>query len=179
MPLHRFATPLGIFLLLVVLLGVGLTLNPRRVPSPLVNKPVPEFELSTVLDPGLSFSQEDLRGRVSLLNVWATWCVPCRDEHPVLVGIARRGESVIYGLNYKDDRDKATAWLQTLGNPYEKSGFDPAGRAGIDLGVYGVPETFIVDADGTIVYKHIGPIDEKIWREQLRPLVKQAAEKQG
>lgn len=175
----RFATPLGIFILLVVLLGVGLTLNPRRVPSPLVDKPLPAFELSTVLDPGERLSEKDLLGRVSLLNVWATWCVPCRDEHPVLVGIARRGEAVIYGLNYKDDREEARDWLKTLGDPYVKSGFDPNGRVGIDLGVYGVPETFIIDARGTIVYKHIGPIDQKIWREQLHPLVKQAAETSG
>lgn len=177
--MHRFATPLGIFLLLVVLLGVGLTLNPRRVPSPLVGTPVPAFELTTVRDPDQRFTQDELRGRVSLLNVWATWCVPCRDEHPVLVGIARRGEAVIYGLNYKDDRNEARSWLDALGNPYEKSGFDPDGRAGIDLGVYGVPETFIVDADGTIVYKHIGPIDDKIWRQQLHPMVKQARGEQG
>lgn len=177
--MHRFTTPLGIFLLLVLLLGVGLTLNPRRVPSPLINKPVPAFELATVQDPEQRISQEDLRGRVSLLNVWATWCVPCRDEHPVLVGIARRGESVIYGLNYKDDREKAVAWLKTLGDPYEKSGFDPTGRVGIDLGVYGVPETFVIDAEGTIVYKHIGPIDEKIWRQQLYPIVKRTVEKSG
>lgn len=177
--MHRFATPLGIFLLLVVLLGVGLTLNPRRVPSPLVGTPVPAFDLTTVRDPDRRLTQDDLRGRVSLLNVWATWCVPCRDEHPVLVGIARRGEAVIYGLNYKDDRNEARSWLDALGNPYEKSGFDPDGRAGIDLGVYGVPETFIVDADGIIVYKHIGPIDDKIWRQQLHPMVKRARGEQG
>jgi len=173
----RFAVPLGIFLLLVVLLGVGLTLNPRLVPSPLVDKPLPAFELSTVMDPQMRFSNEDLHGRVSLLNVWATWCIPCRDEHPVLVGIARRGEAVIYGLNYKDNREEARNWLRSLGDPYEKSGFDPTGRAGIDLGVYGVPETFIVDTDGTVVYKHIGPIDETVWREQLQPRVKRASEK--
>lgn len=175
----RYAVPLGIFLLLVLLLGVGLTLNPRLVPSPLVDKPLPSFELTTVMDPELRFSNEDLRGRVSLLNVWATWCIPCRDEHPVLVGIATRGEAVIYGLNYKDSREKARNWLRSLGDPYQKSGFDPTGRAGIDLGVYGVPETFIVDAEGTVVYKHIGPIDEKIWREQLQPRVKQATETSG
>lgn len=175
----RFALPLGIFLLLVVLLGIGLTLNPRRVPSPLVDKPVPPFELDTVLNPERRFSQEQLRGRVTLLNVWATWCVPCREEHPVLVGIAQRGEAVIYGLNYKDKRDEARAWLESLGNPYVESGYDPTGRAGIDLGVYGVPETFIIDSEGTIVYKHIGPFDEKIWREQLQPLVKKAAEKRS
>jgi cytochrome c biogenesis protein CcmG/thiol:disulfide interchange protein DsbE len=162
--------------LLVVLLGVGLTLNPRLVPSPLVDKTLPAFELSTVTDPAARFTQEDLRGRVTLLNVWATWCVPCRDEHPVLVGLARRGEAVIYGLNYKDSREEAVSWLRDLGDPYEMSGFDPSGRAGIDLGVYGVPETFIVDAGGTVVYKHIGPIDENIWRNQLQPRVRQASE---
>ncbi|MDH3315107.1 MAG: DsbE family thiol:disulfide interchange protein [Gammaproteobacteria bacterium] len=175
--MRRFATPLGIFILLVVLLGVGLTLDPRRVPSPLIGKPIPAFELSTVRDPEQRFSQDDLSGRVSLLNVWATWCIPCREEHPVLVGIARRGEAVLYGLNYKDDLNEARAWLDKLGDPYEMSGFDRDGRAGIDLGVYGVPETFIIDAEGKILYKHIGPINDKIWREDLYPLVQQAEEK--
>ena len=114
-----------------------------------------------------------------MLNVWATWCVPCRQEHPVLVGIEQRGEAVIFGLNYKDERDKAVAWLNQLGDPYRLSGFDLDGRAGIDLGVYGVPETFVVDAQGDIVHKHIGPIDEKTWKDELLPLIRRIESKRG
>lgn len=170
--LHRYATPLGIFLLLAALLGVGLTLNPREVPSPLIGKPVPEFRTPGLKDPDRELSSDMLRGRATLLNVWATWCIPCRQEHPVLVGIASRGEAVLYGLNYKDDRKLAIDWLNELGDPYQVSGFDPGGQAGIELGVYGVPETFIIDAEGRIVYKQIGPIDEKTWKTTLLPKVR-------
>jgi cytochrome c biogenesis protein CcmG/thiol:disulfide interchange protein DsbE len=174
--LHRYATPLGIFLLLAVLLGIGLTLNPREVPSPLIGKPVPAFRTPGLKDPGKQLSNETFRGRVTLLNVWATWCIPCRQEHPVLVGIANRGEAVLFGLNYKDDRKLAIDWLNGLGDPYAMSGFDPQGRAGIELGVYGVPETFIIDADGRIIYKQIGPMDEKTWKSTLLPRVKRLQE---
>lgn len=170
--MHRYATPLGIFLLLLVLLGIGLTLNPRTVPSPLIDKPLPAFELVGLQNPDRRFNHETLRGEVALLNVWATWCVPCRQEHPVLVGIAERGEAVIYGINYKDDRRQALAWLDELGDPYRMNGYDPTGRAGIDLGVYGLPETFIIDASGKIIYKHIGPISESTWKQNLLPKVK-------
>lgn len=170
--MHRYATPLGIFLLLLVLLGIGLTLNPRTVPSPLIDKPIPAFELIGLKDPGQRLSHETLRGQVSLLNVWATWCVPCRQEHPVLVGIAARGEATIYGINYKDDRRQALAWLRELGDPYRMNGYDATGRAGIELGVYGLPETFIIDSTGKIIYKHIGPISESTWNQTLLPKIK-------
>ena len=124
-------------------------------------------------NPDGQLSNETFRGRVSLLNVWATWCIPCRQEHPVLVGIENRGEAIIYGLNYKDDRKLAIDWLDELGDPYKMSGFDGEGRAGIELGVYGVPETFIIDADGNIVYKQIGPIDQNIWEKTLLPKIRQ------
>lgn len=174
--MHRYVTPLGIFLLLAVLLGIGLTLNPREVPSPLIGKPVPAFRTPGLKNPDQQLSNETFRRRVTLLNVWATWCIPCRQEHPVLVGIANRGEAVLYGLNYKDDRKLAIDWLNELGDPYEMSGFDPQGRAGIELGVYGVPETFIIDADGKIIHKQIGPIDEKTWKSTILPRVKRLQE---
>ncbi|MDX1514549.1 MAG: DsbE family thiol:disulfide interchange protein [Gammaproteobacteria bacterium] len=170
--MHRYVTPLCIFLLLAALLGVGLTLNPREVPSPLIGKPVPAFRTPALKDPDRALTSDALRGKVSLLNVWATWCIPCRQEHPVLVGIAERGEVPVYGLNYKDDRRQAIAWLDELGDPYEISGFDPDGRVGIEFGVYGLPETFIIDSAGTIAYKQIGPIDEKTWKEELLPRIR-------
>lgn len=165
----RYLLPLGIFAALVALLGVGLTLNPREVPSPLVGKPVPSFTLAELHDPDKHLSSADLTGRPSLLNAWATWCVECRREHPTLVEIARSGEVPVYGINYKDERPAALEWLRRLGNPYVASGFDGDGRVGIDLGVYGLPETFLVDANGTIVYKHIGPINQQVWETEFVP----------
>ena len=158
--------------MLAALLGIGLTLNPREVPSPLIGKAVPAFQTPGLKHPDQRLSNETFAGRVTLLNVWATWCIPCRQEHPVLVGIAKRGEAVIFGLNYKDDRKQAIEWLNELGDPYEMSGFDAPGRAGIELGVYGVPETFIIDTNGNIVYKQIGPIDETTWKKTLLPKIR-------
>jgi cytochrome c biogenesis protein CcmG/thiol:disulfide interchange protein DsbE len=171
----RYLLPLGVFIALVLLLGVGLGLNPRLVPSPLVGKPLPEFTLEELADPARVLSREDLTGQLSLLNAWATWCVECRREHPVLVDIARQGNIPIYGLNYKDKRPDALQWLARLGNPYVASGFDADGRVGIDLGVYGLPETFLVDHTGTIIHKHIGPISEEIWKTEFLPII----ERQG
>ena len=168
----RYLLPLGVFAALVALLGVGLGLNPREVPSPLVGKPVPEFSLPQLRDAGKTVSNSDLAGRPSLLNAWATWCVECRREHPLLVEIARGGALPVYGLNYKDDRAAAIEWLERLGDPYLASGFDGDGRVGIDLGVYGLPETFLVDADGTIVHKHIGPINRDIWEREFVPVLR-------
>ena len=166
----RFALPAG-FLALLVLLGVGLSLDPREVPSPLVGKPVPEFSLELLRAPAQTLSRGDLTGKVSLLNAWATWCVECRREHPLLVDIAKAGKVPVYGLNYKDQRPDALEWLRRLGDPYVASGFDADGRVGIDLGVYGLPETFLVDADGMIVHKHIGPIDRQIWETEFVPII--------
>jgi cytochrome c biogenesis protein CcmG/thiol:disulfide interchange protein DsbE len=168
----RYLLPLGVFIALVALLGVGLGLNPREVPSPLVGKPLPEFRLALLRDPQKFISRADITGRPILLNAWATWCVECRREHPVLLEIARQGNIPIYGLNYKDQRSDALQWLAQLGDPYVASGFDGDGRIGIDMGVYGLPETFLVDANGMIVHKHIGPISREIWANDFVPIIK-------
>lgn len=162
---------LGLFLVLLVFLGVGLTLNPREVPSPLIGKPAPAFRLPTVADAAKSIGTEDLRNQVSLLNVWASWCVSCRQEHPLLVELSRKGSVPIYGLNYKDTRPEALRWLSALGNPYVTSAFDEDGRVGIEWGVYGVPETFVVDREGIIRYKHTGPVTPEAWEKTLLPLI--------
>jgi len=168
--MKRFLLPLGIFILLVAFLAVGLRLDPREVPSPLVGKPAPAFELPILQKPDKRFVPGDMRGKVWLLNVWASWCVSCRDEHPMLVALAKRGVIPILGLNYKDKSDEATAWLKQFGNPYDLSVVDADGRIGIDYGVYGVPETYLIDADGVIRYKQIGPITAAILEQKILPL---------
>ena len=168
----RYLLPLGIFLVLVAFLAVGLKLNPREVPSPLINKSAPAFELPTVRDPDRSIGLSDLKHEVSLFNVWASWCVSCRHEHPLLVELSRRRIVPIYGLNYKDNRADAMRWLDNLGNPYRASAFDSDGRVGIDWGVYGVPETFVVDRNGIIRHKHTGPISTEDWKNTLLPIIR-------
>jgi cytochrome c biogenesis protein CcmG/thiol:disulfide interchange protein DsbE len=168
----RYLVPLGIFLALVVFLGIGLGLNPREVPSPLINRQAPAFDLPQLHETGRRFGPADLRGRVWLLNVWASWCVSCRQEHPVLVDLAKAGVVPIYGLNYKDKRDEALRWLQQWGDPYTLSIMDSEGRTGIDYGVYGVPETYVIDKAGVIRYKQIGPLTPEIVREKILPLVR-------
>ena len=169
--LSRFLLPLGVLAALVILLGVGLTLNPREVPSPLIGKPAPHFELAQLHDPQKVFAPKEMSGKVWLLNVWASWCVSCRQEHAVLYDLARRGVVPVYGLNYKDKREDALAWLRNLGNPYQLSAFDPQGRVAIDYGVYGTPETYLIDKHGVIRYKRIGPITPDIVQQKLLPLV--------
>ena len=168
----QFILPLGIFAVLVGFLVVGLNLNPREVPSPLIGKPAPEFKLARLEDPTQSVGRADLLGKVWILNVWASWCVACREEHPLLVEFARRKLVPIYGLNYKDRRDAAERWLARLGNPYDATLADADGRVGIDFGVYGVPETFVIDQAGVIRMKHIGPVTQEVLRDQILPLVK-------
>jgi cytochrome c biogenesis protein CcmG, thiol:disulfide interchange protein DsbE len=168
----RFLLPLALFLVLVGFLAVGLRLDPREVPSPLVDKPAPAFQASLLARPEASIKRDDLLGKVWLLNVWASWCGACRDEHPVLVEYARRGGVPIYGLNYKDKREDGLGWLRKFGNPYADSLFDPDGRIGLDYGVYGVPETFVIDRTGVIRYKHIGPITPEVLRDKIEPLVR-------
>lgn len=168
----RYLVPLGIFLALVVFLGIGLGLNPREVPSPLINRQAPAFDLPQLHETGRRFGPADLRGRVWLLNVWASWCVSCRQEHPVLVDLAKTGVVPIYGLNYKDKRDEALRWLQQWGDPYTLSIMDSEGRTGIDYGVYGVPETYVIDKAGVIRYKQIGPLTPEIVRDKILPLVR-------
>lgn len=170
--MKRFLIPLGIFIVLVGFLAVGLRLNPREVPSPLINKPAPPFTLPELMDPQRTFSQKDMLGKVWLLNVWASWCVSCREEHPVLVEFSKRNIVPVYGLNYKDERKDALAWLARLGNPYTLSIMDRDGRIGIDYGVYGVPETYVIDKQGMIRYKQIGPVTPEILDAKIVPLVK-------
>ena len=169
----RFILPLVLFVVLVGFLWHGLSLNPREVPSPLIGKPAPGFELARLDQPAKALSEKDLRGQVWLLNVWASWCVSCMDEHPVLVQFSRQNVVPIYGLNYKDKRDAALAWLEQHGNPYTLSLSDPDGRVGIDYGVYGVPETYVIDKAGVIRYKRIGPVTQEVLAEKILPLVKQ------
>jgi cytochrome c biogenesis protein CcmG/thiol:disulfide interchange protein DsbE len=150
--------PLIVFAILVALLAIGLTLNPRLVPSPLIDKPAPDFELPLLLQEG-SFSKRDLMGHVTLLNVWASWCFACRQEHEVVKQLARSGVRII-GLNYKDEPADAKAWLTRLGNPYQYIAADHDGRIAIDWGVYGAPETFLIDQQGIIRHKVIGPLSD-------------------
>ncbi|MEO8009570.1 MAG: DsbE family thiol:disulfide interchange protein [Betaproteobacteria bacterium] len=164
--------PLGIFLVLAVFLAVGLGLNPREVPSPLIDKEAPAFRLAQLRDPGLTLGTDDLKGKVWMLNVWASWCVACLDEHPILVEFSKRNVLPIYGLNYKDNREDALAWLGKHGNPYTLSIQDGDGRVGIDYGVYGVPETYVIDRNGIIRYKRIGPVTVQILQEKILPLLK-------
>lgn len=168
----RYLIPLGIFIVLVVFLARGLQLNPHEVPSPLIGKPAPDFLLPQLQDANQQLGRKDLLGKVSLLNVWASWCVACREEHPVLVEIARSGVVNIYGLNYKDSREDALRWLAQFGNPYLTSAFDEQGKVGIDYGVYGVPETYVIDRQGIIRHKVIGPITQEKWDTAILPLIR-------
>ncbi len=168
----KYLIPLAIFVVLAIFLGRGLSLDPREVPSPLIDKPAPVFSLSRLDQPGQMIGSEQLRGQVWILNVWASWCVACRDEHPVLVEFSKSGVVPIYGLNYKDKREPALNWLEQLGNPYTASIFDESGRVGIDFGVYGVPETFVIDKTGVIRYKKTGPVTPETIQSTILPLVK-------
>lgn len=166
--------PLLTFVLLVLFLALGLGRDPREVPSPLVGKPHPPLALSALHDPVLQLDATELRGRFWLLNVWASWCTACQLEHPALLALAQRRLLPIYGLNYKDTREQGAAWLRRLGNPYEASFFDPQGRAGLDWGVYGVPETFLIDPEGKVAYKHIGELTPEVFAARIEPLLRHA-----
>lgn len=189
----KFLVPLFLFLGLAGFLAFGLTLDPREVPSPLIDKPAPAFRLARLDDPAQQFALEDMRGKVWLLNVWASWCVACRQEHPVLVDMARRDLVPVVGLNYKEVRgdgqldvrgmaldaetalavERARDWLGEHGNPYQLSVLDIDGRVGIDFGVYGVPETFLIDGNGKIRYKHIGPITPENLQKVILPKIEE------
>jgi len=169
----RYLIPLGLFLVVVVFLAIGLGRDPHEVPSPLINKAAPTFRLPQLKDPAKTFSAEDMRGKVWVLNVWASWCVSCRDEHPLLVQYAKTGAVPIYGLNWKDKRDDALAWLGEFGDPYVLSVADVDGRVAIDYGVYGAPETYLIDQNGTIRYKQIGAVTPDVWTDKFLPLVQQ------
>lgn len=163
--------PLGLFLILVVFLAVGLTRDPHTLPSALLNKPAPTFRLPQLKDPAKTFSADDMRGKVWLLNVWASWCIACREEHPHLPEYAK--VVPIIGLNYKDRTEDALAWLDELGDPYTLSAVDLDGRVAIDYGVYGAPETYVIDKSGTIRLKHVGPVTPEVWSNKVLPLVQE------
>lgn len=169
----KFLVPLAIFLVLVGFLAVGLNRDPREVPSPLIGKPAPDFALATLHDPAHTIRRDDMLGKVWMLNVWASWCGACREEHPLLVHLAQRKLLPIYGLDYKDTQPEALQWLAARGDPYDASLFDADGRVGIDFGVYGVPETFIIDRQGVIRFKQIGPLTPEVVEQRIVPLVRQ------
>ena len=164
--------PLAVFLVLVGFLGLGFGLkDPHFLPSVLIDKPLPEFELADLHEVGRTRSREDLLGEMSLVNVWATWCPNCVVEHPELMRISEEEDLPLYGINYNDHSQKARAWLRRYEDPYRFSVVDDKGTLAIDLGVYGAPETFVVDASGVIRFRHVGPVNTMIWREQLMPVI--------
>ncbi|MCH6585178.1 MAG: DsbE family thiol:disulfide interchange protein [Proteobacteria bacterium] len=169
----RFLLPLVAFIVLVAFLLVGLNLNPREIPSPLIGKPAPAFQLQQLYESEKTLAAKDNLGKVWLLNVWASWCAACREENPLLVQLAKSGIVPIYGLNYKDKRDLALQWLDRFGDPYIVSIVDPDGRVGIEYGVYGVPETYVIDKTGVIQYKQIGPVTVDVLEKTILPLVKE------
>ncbi len=169
----RFLVPLGIFAALVAFLWVGLGKDPSLVPSPLIGKPAPAFRVVQLHDPNSQIGNADMLGKVWLLNVWASWCASCRHEHPLFMELARARLVPIYGLNYKDKREDGVNWLSQLGDPYVVSAFDADGRVGIDYGVYGVPETYVIDRQGIIRYKHVGPVTMEALQTKILPLVKE------
>ena len=189
--MKKFYIPLGIFLVLVAFLAIGLKRNPQEIPSPLLGKPAPLFSLSTLNPGGAKFGPQDMKGKVWMLNVWATWCAACRDEHPLLVAFSKANQLPIVGLNYKEvqaqdapagrqltpedklriARERSAVWLQRLGDPYVVSVFDLDGRVGIDYGVYGVPETYIIDKEGVIRFKQVGAVTLETLQSQILPLL--------
>lgn len=169
--MNKAFIPLIAFVVLVVVLGVGLTIDPKKVPSPLIDKPAPAFELPQLMQSG-PISTESMKGKVWVLNVWASWCVACRQEHEVIKHLAKMNLVDVVGLNYKDEPADARSWLFDLGNPYTQIAVDYPGKTGIDWGVYGVPETFLIDKQGYIRYKHIGPVTAKSLNDELIPEIK-------
>jgi cytochrome c biogenesis protein CcmG/thiol:disulfide interchange protein DsbE len=169
----RFIVPLLLFVMLAGFFAVGLMRDPREVPSPFIGKPAPAFALEQLHEPQRPFRPADMKGKVWLLNVWASWCVSCRVEHPLLVEMSRNKVATIVGLNYKDKREDGVQWLQKFGNPYAVSAHDFDGKVGIDYGVYGVPETFVIDKQGVIRYKQIGPITPEALEKKILPLIRE------
>ena len=173
----KYLIPLALCLGIGILLSAGLRLNPREVPSPLIGRLAPEFKLPRLLGEGLDFRTADLHGQVWILNVWASWCAACRIEHEFLRVLADEKSLVLVGLNYKDDPLQAISWLQVFCNPYSRVAIDLEGDVAIDWGVYGVPETFVMDAEGFIRYKHVGPLNQVIIDKQILPLVRRLTQK--
>lgn len=168
----KVASPLAIFILLSFLFWKGLHTDPHKLPSPLIGKPLPAFKLPALMDEGKWLEANDLKGHIALINVFATWCITCHEEHPILMDIAASHKVLVYGIDYKDDPVKAREWLTQYGNPYEQVVVDQQGSLAIDLGVYGTPETFLIDEKGVIRYKHIGAVSPSVWRRVLEPEVR-------
>ncbi len=175
--MSRFLIPLILVAVMIPVFVVGLNRDPSEIPSPLLFKPAPEFELPSLKDPNMTVGSADYEGRLALLNVWATWCVGCRQEHDFLLKLTSENEIPMYGLNWRDRRNDARVWLQRLGDPYVASAYDEDGRVGIDWGVYGAPETFLISPDGVILYKHISPMTEEVWQKEFQPRILAAKEK--
>ncbi|HEX7720350.1 MAG TPA: DsbE family thiol:disulfide interchange protein [Woeseiaceae bacterium] len=173
----RYVAPVLAFIILLPMLIFGLQRDPSELPSPFINKPAPEFELPGLRDPARTVSNRDYAGQVALVNVWATWCVGCRQEHDFLLSLAASGDVPIYGLNWRDRREDAIRWLDQLGDPYVVSGFDEDGTVGIDWGVYGAPETFLIGPDGTVLHKHLSPLTDAIWQRDFVPKIAAARER--
>ena len=171
--MRKAAWTFGIFVALVALLAIGLRLNPREVPSPLIGRQAPAFDLPLLHQPDKRFSQKDMLGKVWVMNVWASWCPPCLVEHPVVTQLARAGLAPVVGLNYKDARDEAQSWLKRNGDPFQIIAFDGDGRIGMDYGVYGVPETYVIDRRGVIRFKYIGPLNADVVQKKVLPLVQE------
>ena len=174
--MSRRVLPISVIVIFLVMMGFfykGLQLDPQTLPSALIDKPAPSFTLPQLHDASKTFGPEQMQGKVWLLNVWASWCAACRDEHPLFMQLARQGNFPIYGLNYKDEVPDAKLWLRQLGDPYIVSISDYEGNVGIDYGVYGVPETFVIDKEGIIRYRHVGPISRKDWKEVIEPKMKE------
>lgn len=167
----RYVLLIAAFAVLIAIFALGLERDPRKLPSVLIDKPAPEYELPSVRDATFRVGSADYAGQTVLVNIWATWCVGCRQEHDYLLELAARNEIPIYGIDWRDQRVEAIKWLDTLGDPYVHSAYDEDGRVGIDWGVYGAPETFLVSRDGNVVYKHIGPLDETIWQREFAPRI--------
>lgn len=167
----RFIVPIVVFAGLVAVFFVGLGRDPSELPSPFLGQPAPTFELPALQDPDATVSSSDYAGKLALVNVWATWCVGCAQEHDYLMQLSARNDVPIYGLNWRDNRADALAWLERLGDPYVASGFDGDGRVGIDWGVYGAPETFLISPDGIVLHKHLGPLDEATWQRDFEPKI--------
>jgi len=169
--MSRYLIPLLLVAIMIPVFIIGLNRDPSELPSPFLNKPAPEFELPRLKDPSRTVGSADYAGQMVLVNVWATWCVGCRQEHAYLLKLASETDIPIYGLNWRDQRSKALAWLSELGDPYIASGFDADGRVGIDWGVYGAPETFLISADGIVLYKHLSPLSEMVWQRDFEPRI--------
>jgi len=173
----RFLLPLIAFAILIPIFVIGLGKDPSQLPSPLINKPAPQFELPSVTDPTKTVGSADFENQMAIVNVWATWCVGCRQEHGFLMRLSQSGTIPIYGLNWRDNLPEAQRFLQQLGNPFVDSAFDQDGRVGIDWGVYGAPETFLVGADGTVLFKQLGPLNQTLWEQNFVPLIEVARNK--